>query len=410
MSLPATCSVCHIGESCRIKNGRTGYVGAPNAKAIVLHPITTISADAYEDLLSTPVPPYDSSTLPKSVHFIVTDTSAIQLAELSDTTFGLDYFLNPTWPDLAPLLPVTDVNGPFIHVALFGPQLSNSLVTLLCCINVTLGYNLPIISSHDLQSDRPELVIDPTLIAEVDVCVEAGGIDPNPPNIYNLEERVIALEACCVANTTAVAAHEIRLDNLEAYDLTVETRLDALETRTTALEGIVAIIPSLQSQIEILQNLIINIQNNCCPEPPTSTCWQYQLLPGDEMVITPNQAVWLNLPTEIEDTDPPIVLTGPLWRAILPACGTNWQIDATVRFSLTGWCIGKKAQLYLVACGNTYLIAETTIASTGPQSITLNGNFLLPGTPQCSDVHLEVRSTDADPKVVEFANIRGCCV
>lgn len=410
MSLPATCSICHIGQSPRVKASRSGYVGAPNAKAIVLHSITNISASAYEDLLSTPLPPFENSIYPGSVHFIVTNTSSIQLAELGDTTYGLDYFDNPTWPGLAALLPVTDVNGPFIHIGLFGEQLSNPLVRLLCCIALDLGINLPIIASSDLQADRPELIIDPTLAAEVSVCVDAGGIDPNPPNIYELEDRVIALEACCISNTAAIAVLDARVDLLEASDIAQNLRLDALEASVASLEATVAILPSLISTIQILQDAIINIQNTCCPEPPTSTCWQYQLLPGDEMVLTPMQGEWLNLPTKIEDTNPPIVLTGPLWRAILPECGTNWQIEATVRFRLTGWCIGKKAQLYIVACGNQYLIAEQTIASTGPQSITLNGNYLLPGTPQCNDVHLVVRSTDADPKVIEFANIRGCCI
>lgn len=409
MSLPFPCSISHtdvVGE-CRIENGRAGYNGSPTPKAIVLHPMQGISPEAYEDLIRSPLPKFIAgSTYPKSVHFIVTDNYAIQFAEIADTTFGIDYFLNPTWPGLNPLLPVTDVNGPFIHVALFTSELlTSSLINLLCCINVSLNTNLPIIASSDLQSDRQQLIIDPSLISQVDTCVENGGIDPDPPNIFDLEQRVIALEACCIETRAAIVVLDGRLDVLEPIVAEHETRLDAIDEALEEINEVIAIIPTLQEQINILINQVQNILLNCCPTPPDQTCFRYQLLPGDEMVVTPFQGIWLNLPTKVEDATPPLVITGPLWRARLLDC--TWNLEAIVRFRLTGWCIGKKAQLYLVACGEQYLLAETTIASTGSQSITLTGDFLLP--PGCTDVHLLVRSTDDDPKVIEFAEFKGCC-
>jgi hypothetical protein len=88
----------------------------------------------------------------------------------------------------------------------------------------------------------------------------------------------------------------------------------------------------------------------------------------------------------------------------------TWNITAIVRFRLAQWCAGKKASIYLVACGKKYLLAEETITTTGLQVVTLSGQFLLPCG--CTDVHLLVANSDdkiTTAHVVEFADIKGCC-
>ena len=424
---------CKQFSSTRYTIGRVGYTGAPIPHAIVLHKLQGISADGYNDQLTSPLPKFQcavptpslcqefpATVNPKSVHFIVTPTSVVQYAELSNTTFGIDYLLGSTWPGLNALLPITDVNGPFIHIVVDG-ECADTLVRLLCCIGVNLERSLPIIAASDLQIDRPVINLNPTIQTEVDNCVASGGFAPQM-SIDTLVDRVEALEACCLANTSDIvvikqdiASIKQRVYSLEQWRVTVDQTL-------ADIKDTIAVIPALVEQVTTLINQVTDILNRCCPKKIDTTCFQYQLLPGDEMLITPNQAVWLNLPTKIQDRDgtgcpdccKAIVQPGPLWMANLECSDCNscetWSLTANVRFRLAQWCAGKKASMYLVACGKKYLLAEQLIATTGPQQVTLTGNFLLPCG--CTDVHLLVASSDdkiTTAKVVEFASFKGCC-
>lgn len=369
--------------------------------------------------LCTPEPvtcAYPFTQYPKGVHFTVTQDNVNQHAELSATTLGIDY-INGSYSGLAALLPITDVNGPWIHVAITDDCTEN-LVRLLCCIATELEVSLPIIAASDLQTDRPELLINPQLQNFVDTCFISGGL-VNPPNVFELEERVEQLEVCCENNTSNIILLQQSVQTLNSRVTVVEQRLTGVEQRLTVLDDLVTTVNTLEQQVIVLSNLVNDILQRCCPQQTAAECFQYQLLPGDEQLITANQCVRLNAATKIEDRDNPncttgcegpIVQPGPMWTADLTGC--TWQIEAQVRFRLSQWCAGKKASMYIVVCGKKYLFAEYIIPVTGLQVVTLTGTFLLPA-PGCDSVHFLVCNSDdkiTTAHIVEFANIRGCCL
>lgn len=426
---------CSINE-CRVYAGHSGYAGQPRIQAIVLHLLKGVGVEQYRSSLLSPctnfrcsgpancVDGVSGSLNPKGVHFIVTESSIQQLAEISSSTLGFDYFFNPTWPNLIDLVPLTDVNGPFIHIAIDTEQLTSTLINLLCCLSIELGYPVPIIAASDLQGDRPPLTIGTSLIAQVDACIENGGV-PTPPTVADLEARVDALEECCLDNTSRIIVLEGQVSTLNTKVSNLETRMTGAEASIAYILEQIAILPTLITQIQTLTQQVADILSRCCPKQPDSACFHYQLTPGNEMLITPNQPVWLNLPTKIEDREVTcgngnIVLPGPLWMANLckkddcgsVICDGSWNLEAQVRFRLSQWCAGRKVQLFLVACGVKYLLAEKVIATNAAQVVTLSGTFLLPAEPCCSDVHLLVSTNDdntASGKVVEFASFKGCC-
>lgn len=419
-------------DTSRYKSGRSGYTGAPIPQAIVLHRLQGESVAMYRNSLCSSLPkflcpsPFDPCAFPptvnpKGVHFTVTSTAITQLAELSATTFGID-FINGTWPGITALMPITDPNGPFIHIAI-DTNCADLLVSLLCCIGVSLERSLPIITAGDLQTDRESFPVDPSLQTQVDLCVANGGF-LNPPTVFDLEERVEALEVCCLETKSDIITLQEDVQLLNGRMTVAEQKITGLQNQMATVLEQVAVIPSILEQLLTLTNLVDDILTRCCPQKLDSECFHYQLLPGDEMLITPNQCVWLNLPTKIEDRDNPncqtgccgpIVKPGPLWRADLSISDCNscttWQIDASVRFRLAQACAGKKYEMFLIACGKKYLMASYTVPSTGVQAITLTGNFLLPAG--CSDVHLLICTSDDSIKsasIVEFGFIKGCCV
>lgn len=419
-------------DTSRFKIGRSGYTGAPIPQAIVLHRLQAESVAMYRNSLCSPLPkflcpsPFDpcafpATVNPKGVHFTVTKTAITQLAELSSTTFGID-FINGTWPGILALLPITDPNGPFIHIAI-DTNCGDLLTSLLCCIGVSLNRSLPIITAGDLQTDRESFPVDPSLQTQVDTCVANGGF-LNPPNIFDLEERVNALEQCCLEARSDILTLKEDVELLNGRLTLVEQKQTAQQNQINYILDQITILPTLLEQITNLTNIVDGILTRCCPAPVAAECFHYQLLPGDEMLVTPNQCIWLNLPTKIEDRDNPncvtgccgpIVKPGPLWRADLSVSDCNscstWQIDASVRFRLAPACAGKKYEMYLVACGKKYLMDSFTVTSTVAQAITLTGNFLLPAG--CADVHLLICTSDDTAKsaaIVEYGFIKGCCV
>jgi hypothetical protein len=415
---------CGSVDSSRLTAGRQGYVGAPTPQAIVLHLLQGVGDEMYDSSLSTPLPrfqcpdpgtqcfPASAQTQnPKSVHFLLTATGAIQYIELTNTALGIDV-LDGTWPGIAALIPVTDPNGPFVHVALTADcQNSGQLITLLCCIGVELGASLPIVTAGDLQTSRLAFPLNPTIQVQVDDCVASGGVSPQP-SVGTLAAEVQELQLCCADNSSDIAVIQGQIPVINGRLSGLETRTSALETQVGNILEAIAVIPALQAQVVTLINQVQDILARCCPQPTENRCFNYQLLPGDEMLVTPNQSVWLNLPTRIEDVavadGGPLVLPGPLWMAKLLGC--TWSLHAVVRFRLSQWCSGKRASLYLVACGKKYLIAEKVIASTSSQSVTLTGDFLLP--PGCTDVHLLVSTNDdrvVSAHILEFASFNGCC-
>lgn len=398
---PKTCSFT------RYTLGHGHYTSAPHIAAIVIHPIVGIGLEAYEGFINSPLTSFDEGSInPKSVHFIVTETASIQYANIGSTTFGLDYFKNPTWPGLNDLYPVTDVNGPFIHIGFIDDcNYEGNLLRLLCCIVDNLGYAPELVASSDLQSDRPEYSINPTLYSQYNDCAYINNL-PDPINIFDLEERVIELEKCCIDNKTQILLLKQRMSVAEYKVSNHEVRITNLENQIININEQVSQIPAILAQLQILSEQVQFILTNCCPISPENECIQYQLNPGNQMLITANQPVHLNLPLKIGDSEPPKVITGPLWKADLSG-DCDWSIEANVRFRLRSWCSGRSAKLTLSICGVLYAIGEYEIPSTGPQVVTLSGNFLLPA-PGCNNVFLYVSHNDDSPQIVEFANFKAC--
>ena len=387
----------------RIKAGRDGE----QIVAIVLHPIQG-SMESFEASMGTPLPHFNvGHQNPLSTHFIVTDLTAIQLAEISSTTFGLDYFKNPTWPSINILYPIDDINAPFIHIA-FKPDASKiALINVICCIIQELGVSIPVLSSSDLQSDRPVYVLDPTLATQIADCVASGGNIQPPPSWIDLWKRIQNLEVCCFSNTAQINILRGKVAKHEAEIALIKIQISALQNSVNLLLDQVLQIPAILAAIIALQQQIADILERCCPEIIDQACFNYQIIAGQEMVITPNQPVHLNLPTKVIDSEPPIVTTGPLWRANLKGTCT-WVLDGIVRFKLNEWCAGSKARLFVVACGVRTEVTQQTIASTSLQLIQLSFSGFL--QPACENVYLEVETNDKTAQIVSFAEFKGCCL
>lgn len=366
-----------------------------------------IGPEEYDNQLRTPLSKtaFESTyTNPLSVHFSVTETGAIQYHELHLATYGLDCIDLRHWPDLTHIQPL-DANGPFIHIAWFGEDLlSRHLVNLLCCLALEYGIIFPILAGSDLQSNRPYLQIPQQLKTCVEDCVASGGVAP--PNPIIIDDRLTALEQCCLEVKTKLLYVDQRLYHLEEASAAHEQRIDNLETSMqSVIEQLIAL-PGILEAIRILQEQVAGILIRCCPQTnPGDGCFHYQLVAGQEMMTTPNQPIWLNLPKKITDQTPPIVIPGPLWKAkLLGSC--NWVLEAMVRFRVADWCAGTKARLFLVYCGQKYLLDELAIPAEGFQSVTLE--FTIPIPSGCSDVHLLVETTDKVGKIIEFASFKGC--
>lgn len=303
-------------------------------------------------------------------------------------------------------MPITDVNGPFIHIGIINDcSKSGNLLRLLCCIANELCYIPDIVTSHDLQDDRPEIDLDPSLQSQFNDCVYANQI-PDPVNIYSLEDRVEELEICCIDNKTQISLLKQRMSAAESKISNHEVRITNIENSIIAINAQVAQIPAILAQLQILTDQVQHILTNCCPANPDNICIQYQLNPGNQMLIPPRQPVHLNLPLKVSDSEPPKVITGPLWKADLSG-DCSWPIDATVRFRLSHWCGNRSVNLLLSVCGVIYTIGTYDIPSDGQQVVTISGNFLLPA-PGCNNVFLYVSQDDDAPHIVEFADFKAC--
>lgn len=404
LTCPSLVSRSQACNTARIKVGRDAPISA-----IVLHPLTPgLSVETFEVSMGTPLVNFNAGHQnPLSVHFIVTDLASIQYAEIDNTTYGLDYLKNPTWPGITALYPLDDVNAPFIHIAIKSDcQLIAGLVSLVCCIKRHLGIDLPVIASSDLQSDRPQYVFDPTFTTQVEACV-GDSVQPAPNWIEN-NRRIAELEVCCITNTARIIDLRSRVSHLEQATNNNTCTIHNLIHEVTQLQIAVAPINSILAQLVLIQQELADIRENCCPDtPPDNPCWHYQLLPGQEQTITPQQPVHLNPPTKITDTTPPTVITGPLWRANLSnTC--LWALSGAVRFKLNQWCAGTVARLYVVACGVRTELTSYTVPSTSTQLVQLSfDGYLQPGG--CNNVFLEVWINDQTAQIVTFAEFRGCC-
>jgi hypothetical protein len=277
-----------------------------------------------------------------------------------------------------------------------------------------------------VDSGRPEFVVNPTIVSQVSDCIASGGVDVDPPTIADLEDRVEALEECCAQNTSDIVLLQADVRQLNTRVGRLEDRTDVLEAKVADILTQIAVLPALVEQVQNLVLIVNDILQRCCPKQSEQTCFRYQLLPGDEMIVTANQPVWLNLPTRIEDRsvacgnggDCPAraAMDGePLQDGRLRKCCMRWKLVPQGDCAVPTGAVVRGQEGQPVPGGVRQEVPDGGADDRDDRGpvVTLTGEFLLPSQPCCSDVHLLVASSDdkiTTAHVVEFADFNGCCV
>ncbi len=358
----------------------------------------------------------DNGQSPPDYHYATNGVLNRQYCELKTLVNGVGSTYSPSWPLYVPsAIPDTQL----IHIGLFGAVALDIFdsIPFLCCLMQDAGVpvdDLHIITPYDLNTyisdgltELPDGFVD-----AIQACVSLDG-GPEFTDIYKccaqVEQLVIDveilqedlvdqgisignLETCCTDNSNAIAA--LQSD--------VADNVNDIATLTSSVNALI------EQMLEVMRTLAAHQEciNEVCGENE-STCAHYQI--GGSYQVPPNVPTWLNLTSQIEDASPPIVLAGPLWSAEL-AGDCAWVIDASIRYAVSDWCIGEKAELWLVACGVRYLL-DSEIVSTASGAINLSGSFVLNTPPDCTDVHLETYhdSINSPFKIIEYGDFKACC-
>lgn len=421
--MPSCLENLTILNRCNQSHFRPGRSGQPVA---IVYQSVGFTLQVYDSLLATPLPVNYQTAYPRSVHFLIDEVGVIvQYVETNNRAYGLYQYFEPTWPGLT--VNMTDPNDPFLFIGFTGSgsltddQLS-SAVSLSCCLalqfNISVNTN-QLIVGRDLDSRRsllPSLPVNLTGLTSG--CVTNGGV-ANLPNIVDLTGRVETLEACCATNSTAILGLNTRLTAEEIKTAQLLIRVTSLEAWRTiaqpAINGLVGTIGSLTTGIQALQALVAKQQiciDLVCPDLNGEAVIHYTLLLESQAQVTPpNVPMWLNPPTRVSDENPAAVITGPLWTAVLDN-NCIWRIAVVLRFRFEEWCAGKRAQLFIVACGNQTLIGEKLVTANGRQLVQIEvTNFLLTVPPTCNDVHFLVLHDDiiTPTKTVDYLDVTMRC-
>ena len=417
-----------INEQCTTGRFTSGHCDNP-VEAIVLTPIA-MDYQQYLTLVQTPEPFGFPGTIniPQSVHFVITQTGTyVQMVDIQDTAWGLRTLETPTWP-LASTIPASDINCPFIYIGYEGTEISDlqtdALVPLLCCLADHLGIALDaltVIAAIDLNVQIDDLPgVPPNVIALANNCIE------NPPPVSPLGwsyivETLMALQACCLELTgkvEALEAHDVEQDACIASLEEQVAVIPELEARIAQVEGLASVVEVLQMQV-LTNTQVLNKYMDCFTDkcfapllgPAPGECVEYSLGVGQAMTLTPNVPVWINFPNQVIDTEPQTVLPGPLWAASLERPCMN-TIEVSVTIDPSEWCVGEKAWIDIVICGQTTRLQTWTAPSNGPQpALVLTGNTMVTVPPECRDVHVVSGVSDVTTpnKVISSGNINICC-
>lgn len=414
---------CTNAVECPTPRKTLGRHNISTPAAIVLIPLP-LPIEGYRHEVALPA--HFSTAFPQSVHFAVGyNGTVLKFVDLGDTAWGLPDYKNPQWP----YIPTgTDANAPFIFIGLEGlnpntctysqPQLV-ALVNLLCCLGVNLTMGIDdqnVITAYTLNTDFNVLIELPSnILGQAQSCILAGGAQP-VPNLYQLLDRLEAVEACCTAATTAISQLQAQASSGAAQASQNAAAITALEssvsTMTTQLASLSSTVQSVAGSFATIQNQLLVIQaciDKVCPVPNCCTEIKYTLSPNQSQVITPNVAVRINFPTRVTDTTPPNVSPGPLWKALLN-CGCIWDAKVAVRFAPAEFCANRKVWVDLHYCGATHRIGEF-VGSGAIEPVVISGSTLIQVPPACDDIYVTVGTDDTTMpnKVVTYGEIQLIC-
>lgn len=402
-------------------------------QAFVLHAIPNFTTESYLAFVKEKFlqgKHYDTD-YPKSVHYLISDHPIVfQLVELHDRAWGIAQLHDPSYP-LLNQCSWSDHEDLFIHIGFIGQTPTQAQLDLaaeiMCCIVVSEpAINIPInetgiIVARDLDSRLDCLWgVPDSVIAKTQVCVQNNGKDPfrlDDIGTYGLriteletwqgetEIRLIDLEVCCCENRNAIAALEIALAELQ--ETVADINVEDLEQRISDLEA-----GNLEvwKAVRVIQNCL-DCAGVCSPETPASI--NYRLDLSSPAKLVPGVLQHLNLPLRINDTNPPIVTTGPLWHAELLAeaqtlC-TTFKVKGSARLATAEWCVGRTLELYAVINSENILINDYT-AEAGNQAAAVYGETIF-NVPPDSLVYLALK-TDEDtvPLEIVAASIQIECL
>lgn len=428
MAIPS-CNADVINKNHCSVNYSPSRVRCP-AAAFVLHQIPQFTAAEYLNFSKTKYGMGRTyyTEYPKSVHFLIDEAGTVyQLVETTDRAWGVTTLQDPSWRGLN-TCSWTDFEDLFIHIGLIGVaptrQQTDMAAYVICCyiVNNAGSQSMETIVARDLDTRLDKLWSVPeTIVAKSQVCIQNNGVDPydNTSTVaYNsrldeleawrvetVDPKLLELVECCCDLRDRVDSLE---EAVEAIQATVDNiNIDDLLQRLTDLE---AGNLNIWKAIRVIQNCL-DCAHICVPETPVSI--KYRLDLSDAAKLVPGAMQHLNLPIKINDTDPPIVTTGPLWYAELTAeaqtlC-TTFKIKASVRLAAADWCAGRILELYAVINSENILLNKYT-AEAGSQSAAVYGETIF-AVPPDTTIYLAVKTDeDTSPLEIVAAQIEIICL
>lgn len=373
---------------------------------------------------------------PKSVHYVISTTGTIyHIVENDDTAWGLSAIDDPSWPLFNSFSCSISLNEPFLHIgfivgasAVPNQVQQDQAALLICCLALQLGMGVTenwVLVARDLDANlnsKPNVLwsVPGNIIPSATVCLANKGTDPySLDQIYTYGSRLADLEAwrvntvdpallelyeCCNTNAEGIAALQEQVAALEAT--VQEINIDALLLQISDLQaGNLA----LGQRLTIIESCLL--QQEIC-DPPALEFIRYRLDYSSEVKLVPSSLQWLNLPIKVQDVNPPIVQTGPLWSARFTSCqecGT-YKVTGTIRLAGSDFCVDKILRLYAVINSEEILLGEY-IATDGAQSAYVTGSTIFTVPPDPTDVHLAVYTDDDTvPHVISLADITIECL
>ncbi|MDW8293243.1 MAG: hypothetical protein RML84_09160 [Anaerolineae bacterium] len=174
-------------------------------------------------------------------------------------------------------------------------------------------------------------------------------------DLARLRDRIAALEARPDL-TPRVQQLEARVQALEARVQQSETRLDALQAQVATFSARIA---RLEACYERLPQ---------CAESPPPCEIVYRIGAPLRLVPMINQIV--DFSVRVQDQDPPLVTTGPLWQAMLSNGGParTWTVSGELLIDAREWCVNKGVRLYLQDCSGALVqVAQWVSPANGAQ-------------------------------------------
>lgn len=269
----------------------------------------------------------------------------------------------------------------------FTKEQLRSAARLACCLAKHFGIvdqnNVPIVKPiYQLDSTKPLRKIPSDFFAYLSACY-SGDIP---------EETPAPQPSCCDELRSDLARLNDSLAQLRRRLEALEAKPDPLplinqvEARVISLEGRVGMLESshqaLQAQVATMSARIARLER-CferlpqCNETPPPCEIVYRI--SERLQLTPMVNHIINFAQRVQDQDPPLVTTGPLWQAMLSDGGPSrtWTVTGEIQIEAREWCVNKGVRIYVQDCsGNAVLVAQWIAPSGGPHPpVTLNWSY-----------------------------------